>query len=300
MTFQIRQLAMQFTMRPCNSALQCLFFKNQKMKHLLTITSFFFFSLSTRSQELFSVTEPASNRPVGSIGFRIDNSIMDEINTTKINYHLIPEIMLGISKTFMVSGNVFFSNRNEAFRYEGGSVYAKYRFLSNDAMQKHFRMAAFGRMSYNNSDIHQEEINMYGHNSGVEFGVVATQLLRKVALSSSVSFLKATDNGNNNKFVYGMDKSKALNYTFSVGKLILPGAYKDYRQTNFNLMLEFLSQVNTGSGEYYMDIVPSVQLIFNSQSRVDVGYKRELSATLLRTAPNGFFVRLEHNFFNAF
>jgi len=225
---------------------------------------------------------------------------MDEANTAKINYHLIPGIMLGISKKLMVSGDIFFSNRSEVFRAEGGSIYAKYRFLSNDAVQKHFRMAGFGRISYNNSDIHQEEISMYGHNTGVEFGIVATQLLRKVAISSSVAFLNATDNGNSNKFVYGQNRSKAVNYTFSVGKLMLPKEYKDYRQTNLNLMVEFISQVNTGSGKYYMDIAPTVQMIFDSQVRVDVGYRKELSTTLSRTAPNGFFVRLEFNFFNAF
>ncbi|HEY0092225.1 MAG TPA: hypothetical protein VGB43_07045, partial [Flavobacterium sp.] len=138
------------------------------------------------------------------------------------------------------------------------------------------------------------------HNTGTEFGIVATQLLRKVAFSSGVSFLNATDNGGNNKFVYGQNKSKAVNYTFSIGKLMLPREYKDYRQTNFNLMIEFLSQLNTGSGKYYMDIAPSVQLIFNSLGRLDIGYRKELNSTLLRTAPNGFFVRFEYNFFNAF
>jgi hypothetical protein len=60
---------------------------------------------------------------------------------------------------------------------------------------------------------------------------------------------------------------------------MLPKEYKDYRQTNLNLMIEFLSQVNTGSGKYYMDIAPSVQMIFNSQSRLDIGYRKELSTT---------------------
>jgi len=268
------------------------------MKFLVTII-IAFLSLATKSQELFSVTEPASNRAARSIGIRVDNSIMNQVGTSKINYHLIPEIMAGVSKTFMVSAGVFFSNRSGAYRYEGGSVYAKYRFLSNDVVQKHFRMASFARISYNNSDVHQEEINMYGHNTGVEFGTVATQLLRKVALSSSVSVLKASDNGNNNKFVYGLDNAKAINFTFSIGKLMLPKEYSGYRQTNLNLMVEFLSQVNIGSGRYYMDIAPSVQMIFNSQARLDVGYRKQLSSTLIRTAPNGFFVRLEYNFFNA-
>jgi hypothetical protein len=131
-------------------------------------------------------------------------------------------------------------------------------------------------------------------------GVVATQLLRKIAVSSSVSFVKATDNGNNNKFIYGSKESKAVNYTLSVGKLMLPRAYSSYKQTNINVMLESLNQVNTGSGKYYMDIAPTVQFIFNSRSKIDIGYKRELSSNMIRTAPNGFFIRLEHNLFNAF
>ncbi|RYE52938.1 MAG: hypothetical protein EOP48_15420, partial [Sphingobacteriales bacterium] len=175
--------------------------------------------------------------------------------------------------------------------------YAKYRCFSKDALQKHFRMAAFARISRNTSDIHQEEINMNGHNSGFEAGVVATQLLRKVALSSSLSVLNASDNGKNNKFVYGSRNSKAVNYTFSVGKLMLPKEYRDYRQTNVNLMVELLSQVNTGSGKYYVDIAPTVQMIFNSQSRIDIGYRNELSSSMLRTAPNGFFIRLEYTLF---
>jgi len=268
------------------------------MKPMLFI-AILLISLSGNAQELFSATEPASNMAAGSIGFRLDNSIMNEVNSPKTNYHLIPEILIGVSKKLMVQGNIFFSNRNETFATEGGSLYAKYRFLSIDAVQRHFRMAAFGRVSYNNSDIHQEEINMYGHNSGYEAGIVATQLIKKVALSSSLTFLNATDNGNNNKFPYGSN-NQAINYTFSVGKLMYPKEYKNYKQTNINLMVEFLSQVNTGSGKYYMDIAPSVQMIFNSQSRIDIGYRSELSSSLLRTAPNGFFIRLEHNLFNAF
>ncbi|MEI9810246.1 MAG: hypothetical protein WDO16_21570 [Bacteroidota bacterium] len=141
---------------------------------------------------------------------------------------------------------------------------------------------------------------MYGHNTGFETGFVATQLLKKVALSSTISFVKASDNGKGNKFLYGERNEAAINTTFSIGKLMLPKVYTNFRQTNVNLMAEFLTQVNTGSGKYYMDIAPTLQLIFNSQSRIDIGYKKEVSSTLLRTAPNGFFIRVEHTFFNAF
>ena len=257
-------------------------------------------SIFGKAQELYSATEPASNRAARSIGFRLDNSIMDERGTSKINYHLIPEIMIGVHSKLSMHGGLFLSNRSDKLQYEGASLYAKYRFFNTDAMQRHFRMAVFGRISVNNSDIHQEEINMYGHNTGFEAGIVATQLLRKVALSSSISYVKATDNRNDNKFPYGSKQSNAINYTLSFGKLMLPREYSSYKQTNVNLMIEFLNQYNPGSSKYYMDVAPSVQFIFNSQSRVDVGYRKELSSSMLRTAPNGFFVRLEHNIFNAF
>ena len=260
----------------------------------------FSLSLSSRAQELFSMTEPASNMAARSIALRVDNFIMDEINSAKMNYHLIPGIRVSVSKKLMINSSAFFSNRLKQFKAEGANLYAKYRFLSTDAVQKHFRMAAFGTMSFNNSDIHQEEINLYGHNTGFEAGITATQLLHKVALSSTVSFVKALDNGNNNKYVYGLKSSRAINYSLSIGKLMLPVEYWDYRQTNLNLMVEMLSQVNTGSGKYYADIAPSVQFIFNSESRIDIGYKKQISGNLLRTAPNGFFIRVEHNFFNAF
>ncbi len=266
----------------------------------LILFGFLFLSMSGKAQELFTMTEPASNIASGSVSLRIDNSIMDEINSSKNNYHLIPELALGISKKLMLRASTFFSNRTEKFRNEGGSIYAKYRFLSNDAMQAHFRMAAFVTLSYNNSDIHQEEISLYGHNTGFETGIIATKLLRKVALSSSVSLLRAYDNGNDNTFIYGLNNSKAVNYSISFGKLMLPKQYRDYRQTNLNLMVETLGQLNTGSGRYYVDIAPTVQFIFHSQSRIDISYRKQVSSNLLRTAPNGFFIRVEHNFFNIF
>jgi hypothetical protein len=271
-----------------------------KVIRTLPAAIMFFLAMPCGAQELFTMTEPASNMAARSIAFRIDNAVMDEINSLKINYHLIPEIRIGLSKKLMVQANTFFSNRNKQFKGEGGSLYAKYRFFSNDGLQRHFRMAAFGRMSFNNSDIHQEEINLNGHNTGFEAGIVATRLLYKIALSSSISITKASDNGKNNKYVYGTKNSSAINYSFSFGKLMLPAVYSNFRQTNLNLMLETLSQVNTGTGKYYIDAAPAVQFIFNSASRIDISYRIQVSSNLLRTAPNGFFIRLEHNFFNVF
>src|SRR6476620_867535 len=225
--------------------------------------------LSGIAQELFTSTEPASNRPAKSIGFRIDQSLMDETGTSRINYHVIPEVMIGVYNKLSVHGGMFFSNRSNRLRYEGASLYMKYRFYSSDQLQRHFRMASFVRVSTNNSDIHQEELNVYGHNTGFETGVVATQLLKKVAISSSVSYVNVADNGNGNKFPYDGGGRSAINYTLSFGKLMLPKSYSSYRQVNVNLMVELLSQFNLESGKYFVDAATTVQFIFNSQTRFE-------------------------------
>ncbi|MBA2250330.1 MAG: hypothetical protein H0W12_09070 [Chitinophagaceae bacterium] len=250
------------------------------------------------AQELYVFTEPASNMAAKSIGVRLNNSLLKTLDKGS-EYHLIPEIMVGVSKKIMVHTDVFFSNLDKAFKMDGASIYGKYRFFNVDGIQKHFRVSAYGRASLNVAENHDEAIDLTGHNSGWEGGVVATQLLHKVAVSSGVSFLHAFDNSKN-KFIYGDNNRDAINYTLSVGGLILPKEYTSYKQTNLNLILEFLNQYNVGSGSYYIDVAPAMQLIFNSKSRLDVGYRTQLSSTLYRSAPNGFFVRLEYNFFNAF
>ena len=256
-------------------------------------------SLEVSAQELFVFTEPASNMPAKSLGIRDMNAFMFE-KDGKLNYHNMPELMWGINKKWMVHVQGFISNRREGgLKAEGGSFYAKYRLLSKDDIQSHFRMAAYGRYSFNNADIHQQEIETMGHNTGSETGIIATQLLHKVAISSSLSYERALDNTSENKFPV-TESNSAINYSLSIGKLMLPKVYTSYKQTNINLMLELLGQRLNGNGKSYLDIAPSVQFIINSQARVDIGYRQELYSTMKRTAPNGIVLKLEYTFFNVF
>ena len=258
-----------------------------------------FISMSTSAQELFVFTEPASNMPAKSLGIRDMNAFMFEADGT-LNYHNMPELMWGINKKWMVHVQGFISNRQEGgLKVEGGSFYAKYRFLSKDAIQSHFRMAVYGRYSINKADIHQQEIETMGHNTGYETGLIVTQLLHKVAISGSLSYERAFDNKPGYKFP-ATESNSAVNYTLSVGKLMLPKIYKDYKQTNVNLMLELLGQRLNDNGRSYLDIAPSVQFIINSQARVDIAYRQQLYSTMKRTAPNGIVLKFEYTFFNVF
>jgi hypothetical protein len=251
------------------------------------------------AQELFVFTEPASNMPKGLVGGRLTNILMGQQMHGKYQYNLLPEVMIGVSKKLMLHAEAMLSNRGNNFSADGGSLYAKYRFLSKDDVQQHFRMAAFGRVSYNNSPIMQQDIETAMYNSGFEGGLVATQLLHKVALSSTVSYERATNNGGQHVHTDRAD-AHALNYSLSGGKLMLPKHYKSFGQTNLNLMVELLGQYNTGLQKSYLDVAPSVQFIFNSRWRLDAGYRQQLYSGLQRMSKNSFLLRLEYNFFNVF
>lgn len=265
------------------------------MKYL-SIVLLFFVSYTIDAQELFVVTEPASNVPAGSIGVRVGQSLMDNKFKSGSMYNLTPEVTWGINKNLMVRTSAFLSNQDNGLGLKGGGVYAKYRFFSVDDLQSHFRMAAFGRYSYNNSFFNQEAIDLANGNSGYEAGLVATQLIHKVALSSSVSYVRALNNPDYS-FPDALGKN-AINYTFSVGKLMYPKKYTSFKQTNINAMLEFTGQTITENGKSYLDVVPSIQFIINSQARIDLAYKKELYSSMQRAATDGVFLKLEYTFFN--
>ena len=260
----------------------------------------FFVAISCQiifSQELFVVTDPASNVPANSLAVNIMQSAFKEKFESGYNYHFMPEVTYGLNKNLMFRGSAFISTRTNALYAEGGGLMAKYRFYSSDDLNSHFRMAAYGRYSFNRGDIHQEQIEILGHNTGFETGIIATKLIKKVAISSSISFEKALDNKPNYPFPDNFGDN-ATNYTLSFGKLMYPKKYTSFKQTNINVMVEFVGQTINENGKSYLDVVPAIQFIFNSQARLDLAYRQELISSMLRTAPNGVYFNLYYTFFD--
>lgn len=271
------------------------------MKKLILFLGFLFMFVLTEAQELFTYTEPASNMAARTFGLRMTSTFMPERPSAVVNTHFTPEIMIGFSKRWMCHIDAFISNRAGEWESEGGSVYVKRRFYSVDNVHTHFRLAAIGRFSFNSSNIHQEAVDLNGHNSGFEFGLIATQLLHKVALSASTSYINGTENVGE-KF-YTKEKMlnrRAIGFTLSAGKLFLPKSYVSYNQLNLNGMVEILGQTNVQSGRTFIDIAPVIQCIIKSRMRLDLGYRMPISNQLTRTAPGGGLIRFEYNFFNAF
>lgn len=247
------------------------------------------------SQELFVHTEPASNMATNSIGIRLEN---EGYFNPQYKTRTSLEVMFGASKRLMIHGTLYASDYYHTDQhFEGGSVYAKYRFLSIDSVQSHFRGAVFVKASAINNPLPNQEIGLEGDNSGFQTGMVFTKLVHKLALSASASYL----HGFNNLGGYNIPLANAhdaAGYTLSAGYLLLPKKYENYDQVNVNVYAELLGKTNPGYGQSYLDIAPAVQLIFNSFLRVDFSYRTPLYNDMRRTSANVYLVRLEYNLFN--
>lgn len=253
-------------------------------------------TLSAFSQELYVNTELASNMATHSLGIRMENQ--GYFNPEYKNRTTL-EVMYGASKSLMVHSSLYASDyyKNQ-MHLEGGSVYAKYRFLSIDSVQSHFRGAVFIKAAAINNPIYNQEIALEGDNSGFQTGVVFTKLMHKLALSVSTSYLHGFNNADYDiPATYARD---AVGYTLSAGYLLFPRKYENYNQVNLNVYTELLGKANPGYGKSYMDIAPAVQLIFNSFFRVDFSYRTPLYNDMTRISQNTYLVRLECNLFNIF
>ena len=262
---------------------------------IFLILAFCFYT--TEAQELFVFSEPASNMPSRSLGIRASNWLEYNKPAATINYQLIPELMWGVNQHLMLHFDGEFNNQGGNLHGVGVGSYFKYRVYAADGVNRHFRLAVFGRINLNNSILFQEEIDLTRYNTGWAAGLIATQLLHKQAISATVSFNRAYNNGSENKIPPGQ-ADEAMNFSISTGRLILPAHYVSYKQTNMNLMLELMGQHLIGENKNFIDLAPAVQFIFNSQSRLDIGYKVQLYSDMQRTTPNGFIIRIEHLFFN--
>jgi hypothetical protein len=129
-------------------------------------------------------------------------------------------------------------------------------------------------------------------------GLVATQLLHKLALSSSANLVYRFNNLG--AAVQSGQSTTALNYSLSAGWLFLPFDYRDFRQTNVNLYCELLGSSALDKNANYLDIAPSLQFIFSSISRLDLLYRRQIAGNMDRLSYNSFLVRFEYNFLNVF
>jgi hypothetical protein len=266
------------------------------MKKLIFFAWMVFSTNYLLAQELYVFTEPASNMPTNAIGIRLTNE--GSLRSAESN-RSIAEIMVGANKNLMFHVQGFFSDMDGKYQVEGASLYGKYRFLSVDDVKSHLRAALYGRISTSKRPTYTSDINLEGDNTGVQGGLIFTQLIHKLALSATFGFSKA--NWKASKQITDAEApNQMLNYSLSSGYLLLPFVYKNYNQPNFNLYVELLGKTDPIGKGSYIDLAPAVQLILNSKTRIDLGYRFQLDGNMAnRYLKNMYLARVEFNFFNA-
>ena len=303
------------------------------MKTTCTLFFLILLSLSLKAQELFPVEEPASTVPKGAIGVRAFDEGYKEADlfrnvaalkllygvTSKLsvyatgtvsNYHekTLPFDFITHNHTGSgVSGGATTPQQGVPYPYVFNSIdlYAKYRFITADAQNSHFRMAAYVEGSYVAVPSHEAEPDLLVHTSGFGAGLIATYLKHHFAVSLTTGFIIPSEYKGNATDKFGgiypttIQYGNAFNYDLSFGYLLFPRNYKDYKQTNWNVYCEFIGKsygaanvtqldgppspilpnpevikvANTSPilrAGNYMDINPGIQCIINSTYRVDL------------------------------
>lgn len=254
--------------------------------------------LGSHAQELYIFSEPASNMPAKALGLKYSGKFLENKNNSKWEQRHGVEVQLGHNKKWMTHLATTVSDMySPNVRWESFRVYSKYRFLSLDDVHKHFRAAAFGELSHSVNPVMFEELNLEGDQSGVRGGIILTQLVHKLAVSSTLSYIQSLQERMKN--AAHSHNYQSFNYSLSAGYLLFPRTYKSYNQTNFNLYLECLGSRALDTKTSFLDLAPAVQLIFNSNSKLNAGYRFQVYGTMKRMANNSFHISFERTFLNA-
>ena len=277
-----------------------------RTKNGFRILLFIFLLQSNQSftQELYVFSEPASNMPAHSLSIKQTAKILHNDFSKRTESRHTTELMFGVNKNLMIHTSTTFSDMYSTnLKWESAKLYMKYRFLSNDGVHSHFRMAAFAEGSYSRNDAAYQELSLDGDQSGVQAGVIATQLLHKLAVSSSVSISEILQSTRGQKsgaplFVPAVPY-EAFNYSLSAGYLVLPKKYTSYDQTNLNLYIELLGQRTTDLKRYFIDLAPAAQLIFNSTAKLNLGYRFQVNSNMYRMSERSWLISFEWLFLDA-
>jgi len=266
---------------------------------------------------------PASTLPAGVLGARILNETYSESGLLRQMTAL--KIMYGVGTRFTLIASVSGTNYHSKdlpldflqhnhsgvgptvtanvpkpvpypYRFDGVDIYAQIRVFSTDGINRHFRMAAYGEASKVSLTSHLAEPDLLFHNSGIGGGIISTYLIHHFAATFTTGFILpqpfdgySYDNYGGvypTKITYG----NAAIYNLALGYLLYPSHYKNYRQTNINVYIEFLGKsygsatVSQQDGvDYravpnnlailkaasYLDANPGIQFILRSNMRIE-------------------------------
>lgn len=285
------------------------------MKRIFGISLFLIVSLGISAQELFLNTEPASNVPKGVFGLKVLSETYNEVGTIRNQFSA--RLMYGLTPKLTVWAQPMLSNhhgksfpsdlfnhshatgssaaqqisygKKYKYLFSGLHLYAKYRVLTLDQDDSHFRLALYGETTPFGQQAHDEaEANLQGDNTGFGFGTIATYLKSRFAVSFTGGYIvpnSKLDKSTNNTWLF--EYGNAINYSLSFGYLIYPKSYDSYAQNNYNIYLELMGRAYPDAniqwfdekltlessaliGNQYLDAYVGIQRIVNSNDRIEL------------------------------
>ncbi len=278
---------------------------------------FICFSIQSIGQELFPINEPASTVPKNVLGIKFMSETNRELETirnqfaVRLMYGLTPKLTVWaqpmvsnhhdqflpndlIDHRHIGASTVFYSStiqygRKYNYTFSGLHFYGKYRFLTQDENDSHFRMAAYAETTIFGTQAHDEsEPHLQGDNEGFGGGLIATYLKKRFAVSFTGGFIKANDYHQNKQGLrHQLKYGQAITYNLSFGYLIYPKKYTSYNHSNINLYVELVGKsygaaqlweddqaveiVSESLGQgAYLDVFFGIQRIMNSNDRVEL------------------------------
>ena len=246
------------------------------------------------AQELYINSEPASLIPKGTKVVRLTNSnifldgsnIMGSISNAFI---VTPSLSYGLSKKIMLSGSIQFANKPYEqdmmpnFGLNGFKLYSKQRILTTDKQKYHTRLSSFIKYSYHEDKFMKDNLDLELQDTGFELGLIGTQLINKLAISITTAITRISNI--DEKLTQGSTvkwQTTNLNTfknSISAGYLLFPRKYNSYKQTNFNLYVEYLTNTILNENfpvrynKFRSTFAPGIQFIIMSRSRLDFSYK---------------------------
>ena len=252
------------------------------------------YSYKISAQELYINSEPASLIPKGTKVVRLTNSnifldgsnIMGSIGNAFI---VTPSLSYGLSKKIMLSGSIQFANKPYEqdmmpnFGLNGFKLYSKQRILTTDKQKYHTRLSSFIKYSYHEDKFMKDNLDLELQDTGFELGLIGTQLINKLAISITTAVTRISNI--DEKFTQGSTVKwqktnlNTFKNSISAGYLLFPRKYKSYKQTNFNLYVEYLTNTILNKEfpvryhKFSSTFAPGIQFILLSRSRLDFSYK---------------------------
>jgi len=273
------------------------------------------------SQELFPLNEPASSVPKNVFGLRVFNQNYKEIDLTRSMYAI--RVMYGVTSKLSVLMTGSISNHHDRklppdlvnhthvgnqtnyytqspkrgvtypFLFSGVHLFAKYRFVSIDKKNGHFRVAGYGEWSKLTVAHDEAEPNLMDDTGGYGYGIITTFLMNRFAVSFTGGLVKPDSYSEAQPDITGGPDlpttiyfGNAVRYDLSFGYRLAPSHYTDYDQPNWNVYLEFRGRkydaakvIQNGveltsnsiplAASSYMEIHPGIQRIAKSNLRID-------------------------------